>query len=542
MRKTMYPQPVTTAMSASTPEPFSEAPTEYGTEASRKPRPAASFRPYWYSLAKLESPWDFVKELFDRILGRIFGTKAEQKPAYSFNAKSRVSWPSIYLINWLPKSMRILGFKTRTKRRIEKKIRDLESCQPMIHKPSISYRIRKSSPFYLWCFWFLAMSLYTVAVAAFRDRFRFTCGAQASTLEAMASAKKDRYRDMVQPETLLYFETVIAGGGAFILAQGFFSSRAARERMERVGHTAVTVATSLLKGTRFGIDGPEQLQFRVYHCLALLTAYPVCLVHQIRGNTYDPLVVERCRDTAVQLQKSRPLGVRLGLPTRDCRAFERLSLDIEREYCERYSRDRDPSMAPQRIIYNIRNHLEDLMDSNELIMSRSPIVRENIDIMAISGRECSVFAFTDAVPITFLTTIDLMARIICLSLPWQVCASFQGVDPNRTMLEFAGTSIISATALTILHEIRKLWDPFSKGLNTFAWTLGIAKEIDCMLNEFYGKDRGARDERDVRIHGYAHREPPPDPSEHQARALLRQLSMLSTRTDEGFDECRNCYI
>ncbi|XWW97451.1 hypothetical protein V2A60_005433 [Cordyceps javanica] len=42
-----------------------------------------------------------------------------------------------------------------------------------------------------------------------------------------------------------------------------------------------------------------------------------------------------------------------------------------------------------------------------------------------------------------------------------------------------------AMVMMVLAEMWSLWDPFGLGMNTFSWTLGIASEIDNMLNEFY---------------------------------------------------------
>lgn len=46
-------------------------------------------------------------------------------------------------------------------------------------------------------------------------------------------------------------------------------------------------------------------------------------------------------------------------------------------------------------------------------------------------------------------------------------------------------TLVCAVIMMILAEMWAMWDPFGKGMNTFSWTLGIASEIDNMLNEFY---------------------------------------------------------
>ena len=48
----------------------------------------------------------------------------------------------------------------------------------------------------------------------------------------------------------------------------------------------------------------------------------------------------------------------------------------------------------------------------------------------------------------------------------------------------AALSVLCSMLTTILSQMWRLWDPFGRGTNTYGWTLGIAMEIDDMLNEF----------------------------------------------------------
>jgi hypothetical protein len=127
------------------------------------------------------------------------------------------------------------------------------------------------------------------------------------------------------------------------------------------------------------------------NCLALVTAYPVCLANRIRGNTHDPCVVTLCNRAAKRLQQLRPIekddpGTRSETNTSSVtfqegtrnemeHFFEILSLQLEREF-RTSSRSKLPSIAPQRVMYNIRNHLDDLADICDFGTFRTPLIRK----------------------------------------------------------------------------------------------------------------------------------------------------------------------
>lgn len=128
--------------------------------------------------------------------------------------------------------------------------------------------------------------------------------------------------------------------------------------------------------------------------------------------------------------------------------------------------------------------------------------------MALAGRQCAVSALNDVTPWAMLWTFDLTSRAVAICIPLQL-GDF--VRPSiavsediplppmfARLLRVMVVSVIGAIILTILEELWGLWDPFGKGLNTYSWTLGVAKEIDTMLNEFYESD----DNVIVRKHSY----------------------------------------
>lgn len=129
-------------------------------------------------------------------------------------------------------------------------------------------------------------------------------------------------------------------------------------------------------------------------------------------------------------------------------------------------------------------------------------------MLALAGRECSLFSYSDVAPVAFMWTVDLCCRALAFGSPIQNCdwlvnatdSSDLGFQIPRlgAVLSWIAVSIVSATILTILNEMWQLWDPFGKAVNAYSWSLGIASEIDNMLNEFYEYDTNIL----IRKHAY----------------------------------------
>jgi hypothetical protein len=143
-------------------------------------------------------------------------------------------------------------------------------------------------------------------------------------------------------------------------------------------------------------------------------------------------------------------------------------------------------------------------------------IGENIDMLAYSGRESFVNSFGDISPQVLIWVIDVSVRIIALTLPAQNCdwiinttKDVHGYLMFPTLMTFVailGISAVSATVLTLLSEMWQMWDPYSYGLNNHSWMLGIAREIDYMVNEYDEQDECAK----IRRHAYMVRFPDSD--------------------------------
>lgn len=123
-------------------------------------------------------------------------------------------------------------------------------------------------------------------------------------------------------------------------------------------------------------------------------------------------------------------------------------------------------------------------------------------MLALAGRETTVYTGGDVVPVCILVTVDVCCRMLALLIPIQRCSWFMADESEGGALvlswKFVLLALVCAAVMTILEEMLTMWNPFGRAMNTFPWSLGIASEIDNMLNEFYEYDRGVM----VRKHGY----------------------------------------
>lgn len=145
-------------------------------------------------------------------------------------------------------------------------------------------------------------------------------------------------------------------------------------------------------------------------CLALLTAYPVTLVEQIRGNTCEPAIVRYCREMGQALKRlqdddeipvqTTSLHAGKASSTQDSSLtgekrfpkveyfFEVFSLQLQLEYSRRSMKPKAPSMATQHVIFHLRNHFENLVDNGNLDDRRMPIVRQSSASKTSYGSMC----------------------------------------------------------------------------------------------------------------------------------------------------------
>ncbi|PHH70688.1 hypothetical protein CDD82_6972 [Ophiocordyceps australis] len=336
---------------------------------------------------------------------------------------------------------------------------------------------------------------------------------------------------------LTWAQAVITTAVCFLLAQAYTGVKAAREGMERVKQTTVTLAYSFLKTmlTEPGVGhDKDELQRMIYECLALLTAYPVALLEQLRMNTCEPAIASYCQETARALKQLKDgddsivgghfyrtdqvTGTVSHHPLVTVEYFfEMFSLHLSQEYSRQKMRTTVPAMTTQRILFTLRDHFENFVDLGNLNDKRTPIIRENIDMLARAGRELSVYSYHDVIPVALLWSVTVASWFIAYYHPIHQCGSFINVSkddaPNGVdlmpetgfypvslgMLGIMGVvAALSAMLLTVVDEMWKMWDPFGRGMNCFAFTLGIASEIDNMMNEFYEYDIKAF----VRKHSY----------------------------------------
>jgi hypothetical protein len=135
---------------------------------------------------------------------------------------------------------------------------------------------------------------------------------------------------------------------------------------------------------------------RFSKCLALLTAYPVCLLHQALDNRLYADVDSRCEEATLRLTRIYPItqldylsqppsqtsslsqsSIEEDVDIERSHFFETFSLELEMEFGNSRKKNKPPSLATQQAITKIRMILEDLIDEGQLDPFRSPIVRRS---------------------------------------------------------------------------------------------------------------------------------------------------------------------
>ncbi|EGX97083.1 hypothetical protein CCM_01742 [Cordyceps militaris CM01] len=361
-------------------------------------------------------------------------------------------------------------------------------CQ---HPETINYGHCRRMSLVQFSAWLVFFFVYQLCLGPFADTFGFQCSSTGTMSNAVL-------------ETMSTWVSVaLAAATAFLLGQGYTAVRLAMEKMENIRECIITLAYALIKtiGVPDGGHSPDELQLTVYECLALLVAYPVALIHQVKGNRCNPAVRQYCQQAAYRIKQfhngSKPVpgspctisedndGPLYGV-IRVEHYFELWSLNLEKEFTDQYTRQGPPSMSPQHILYTLRNHFENMIDNRCLDPVRASFVREKINMLALAGGESSVYGGPSVAPIFLFGVVDVIGRGVAVVLPIRQCQWIVSQSGINLGLSFRIMVLAMASALImmVLTEMWSLRTPFQSGINTFPWTLGIASETDNMLNEF----------------------------------------------------------
>ncbi|KFA51333.1 hypothetical protein S40293_04360 [Stachybotrys chartarum IBT 40293] len=315
---------------------------------------------------------------------------------------------------------------------------------------------------------------------------------------------------------------VVATLGFFIFAQGYQNYRGLREKLSKLQQGAIILAFSFLKSTNAdsGVGYTKaDMQLIVYECLTLIAAYPVCVIEQIRGNACEPAVTRYCQQAAQTLQRLRNGGdIFPGAAGWKCMGsvssndrhnfadveyfFEIFSLQLQIEFRRQKMKTRAPALASLHIIHNLRSHFENIVDLGNIDDRKSPVLRDNIDGLAQTARDCTLFDYRDIAPLPLLWFIDIAVRIIVLYLPIHHCSFIVSLTTSRGSLDDQDTVVpvlpaffpICAVAaactfiMMMLEEIWRGWNPVECGINPVAYCLSLATELDCLLHDFYEYD------------------------------------------------------
>ncbi|PHH75848.1 hypothetical protein CDD80_2013 [Ophiocordyceps camponoti-rufipedis] len=434
--------------------------------------------------------------------------------------------------------------------------RDFDSCCPAsifgseVERKARNPEARSASDFQLrpaghrW--WFLVrfflFLLYCFGLRVFYPNLSHILSARQEGQTYESEAKGARNAAMA----ITWTETIVTSGVCLMVAQGFHGVRIAREHMERINSFTYMLAYAFLKSCGGGTD------FIVYECLALLAAYPVVLLHELRLNDCEPDVTGYCREVAKRLSalrngsddgcsktcttgtteftstsnrsgatyypsnssrsrvthqpsemSSNPVDIRQFKFKQVDYFFEVFALQLHSEYQRQKMRVNRPSTMTNHIACNLNSHIDNFSQHGG-VCERLAIMREIMDRLCQAGQTARTFSKGDVCPVVFLNSIFAMGCVVALAIPFQRSASFlnpQGDDSllptwhNCVMMMFMST--LGAVFTSLLLEMRSMWDPYGKAINEMAWIMGNASAIDYLLHDYY--DQG---EDIVRAHEF----------------------------------------
>lgn len=177
--------------------------------------------------------------------------------------------------------------------------------------------------------------------------------------------------------------------------------------------------------------------------------------------------------------------------------FERFCCQLEIDYLQQSLTGMRTQTVPHtllHIMHNIRGCYENYLNSGYL--DRSSGFRECIEGMYNTGKEMILTMPVDMRPRLLLGVIHVSCWIWVVALPithYHLLLPSAALDsPSeprvhtlKSHVSLAILALLCALCLTLIREAWDMWDPFNGDcINTFAWTLRNAQELDCMINDF----------------------------------------------------------
>ena len=204
-------------------------------------------------------------------------------------------------------------------------------------------------------------------------------------------------------------------------------------------------------------------------------------------------------------------------------------------------------MTCPHIMYNLRNHFENLIDAGYMDERKSPGTRKPptifsrtrsnglgdvIETLYHTGRECSLNHPRDAIPCVLIWMISICVGALTIFYPVNNCDYIvnselraEGINwPTlSTMNNMFSVAVLCSAIISLLGEAWDMWDPFGRGINTYAWSLGIAMEVDMMLNDFYEFESSML----IRKHSFMDIEGPPKESSKASSKMRSKESVFT---------------
>ncbi|RDA94948.1 hypothetical protein CP533_0096 [Ophiocordyceps camponoti-saundersi (nom. inval.)] len=307
-----------------------------------------------------------------------------------------------------------------------------------------------------------------------------------------------------------------------LIAQAFPSVRSARELMERSNAICFDLAYAFLKCC----DGGTQPV--IFECLALLAAFPVVLLEELRMNTCEPNVTGYCKEAGRKMcllrhgiyngssvgstmmtggsVRSRTDNTAESSGSMLRPQFEQVDyfyeifvLQLHMDYDAHDMRvNRPPSMA-NHIICNLNSHIDQFWQHGGA-NSRIAIMREQAEVLCSLIYSTRPLSKHEVSPVIFQRATSVMTVLVALNIPYQRASWFY-VGPTTyicTFLKIVLVSALSAALTSLVHELHLMWDPFGKAIiNKYGWTARNAMAIDNLVHDFYEDNDNI-----VRPHGF----------------------------------------
>ncbi|KAF7560798.1 hypothetical protein G7046_g3352 [Stylonectria norvegica] len=264
--------------------------------------------------------------------------------------------------------------QTMRKWKVNAILRNPDNHTSIKHKPYVG-------PFLLRL---LGFFVYVLLISMFHTPLGVDCASENSSDDRLTDPVEQGMQPLTPDGTTTpifqHLPLFITLAGCVIAAQGQYRACVLREKMVTIAQTTQELVYYFLMTTTHGNGDLETLQLHVYECLALLTVFPVAMVHQINRNPHEidaPTLCAEAAESLLNLKVASMSPFEKSSRFENDHFFQLFSLKMEKELVRTHKCSNVRSRAPQRILYSMRNHIENMVDSNIIDVQRAPFIRKS---------------------------------------------------------------------------------------------------------------------------------------------------------------------